>query len=157
MDLLEGGEKSDSNVVLPLAEDEPTRLAEEFVCLIYVGYLQNLLARMRTMVLSIVGVLAGFAFSLAFYPYVPRPTIGISILLLVLVLGSAVALVYAGLERDATLSRITNTEPGKLSLGFWVRYGSFIGVPILGLLVAQFPAITDFVTSWIEPSLNAAK
>jgi hypothetical protein len=157
MDLLEGGEKSESNVVLPLSEDEPTRFAEEFVCLIYVGYLQNLLARMRTMVLSIVGVLAGFAFSLAFYPYVPRPTIAISILLLVLVLGSAVALVYAGLERDSTLSRITNTEPGKLGLGFWVRYGSFIGVPILGLLVAQFPAITDFVTSWVEPSLNAAK
>ncbi len=157
MDLMEGGEKSDSNSVLPLSEDEPTRIAEEFVCLIYVGYLQNLLARMRTMVLSIVGVLAGFAFSLAFYPYVPRPTIAISVLLLVLVLGSAVALVYAGLERDSTLSRITNTEPGKLGLGFWVRYGSFIGVPILGLLVAQFPAITDFVTSWIEPSLNAAK
>lgn len=157
LDLLEEGEKSESSVVLPLPDDEPTRLAEEFVCLIYVGYLQNLLARMRTMVLSIVGVLAGFAFSLAFYPYVPRPTIAISVLLLVLVLGSAVALVYAGLERDATLSRITNTEPGKLGLGFWVRYGSFIGVPILGLLVAQFPAITDFVTSWIEPSLNAAK
>ena len=157
MDLLEGGEKSDSNVVLQLSEDEPTRLAEEFVCLIYVGYLQNLLARMRTMVLSIVGVLAGFAFSLAFYPYVPRPTIAICILLLVLVMGSAVALVYAGLERDSTLSRITDTEPGKLGLGFWVRYGSFIGVPILGLLAAQFPAITDFVTSWIEPSLNAAK
>jgi hypothetical protein len=157
MDLLEGGEKSDSYVVLPLSEDEPTRLAEEFVCLIYVGYLQNLLARMRTMVLSIIGVLAGFAFSLAFYPYVPRPTIAICVLLLVLILGSAVALVYAGLERDATLSRITNTEPGKLGMGFWVRYGSFLGVPILGLLVAQFPAITDFVTSWIEPSLNAAK
>jgi len=157
MDMMEGGEKLDSNVVLPLSEDEPTRLAEEFVCLIYVGYLQNLLARMRTMVLSIVGVLAGFAFSLAFYPYVPRPTIAISVLFLVLVLGSAVALVYAGLERDSTLSRITNTEPGELGLGFWVRYGGFIGVPILGLLVAQFPAITDFVTSWIEPSLNAAK
>jgi hypothetical protein len=157
MDLLESDEKPGSNVVLPLSENEPTRLAEEFVCLIYVGYLQNLLALMRTKVLSIVGVLAGFAFSLAFYPYVPRPTIAISVLLLVLVLGSAVALVYAGLERDSTLSRITNTEPGELGLGFWVRYGSFIGVPILGLLVAQFPAITDFVTSWIEPSLNAAK
>jgi len=157
LDLLEGGERSGSNVVLPLSDDEPTRLAEEFVCLVYVGYLQNLLARMRTMVLSIVGVLAGFAFSLAFYPYVPRPTIAISVLFLVLVLGSVVALVYAGLERDATLSRITNTEPGELGLGFWVRYGSFLGVPILGLLVAQFPAITDFVTSWIAPSLNAVK
>jgi hypothetical protein len=157
MDLLEVGEKSDSSVVPPLSQIEPTRLAEEFVCLIYVGYLQNVLARMRTMVLSIVGVLAGFAFSLAFYPYVPRPTIAICVLLLVLVLGSAVALVYAGLERDATLSRITNTKPDELGLGFWVRYGSFLGVPVLGLLVAQFPAITDFVTSWIEPSLNAAK
>jgi hypothetical protein len=157
MDLMGDGEKSDCNVALPLSEDEPTRHAEEFVCLIYVGYLQNLLARMRNMVLSIIGVLTGFAFSLAFYPYVPRPTIAISVLLLVLVLGSAVALVYAGLERDSTLSRITNTEPGKLGLGFWVRYGSFIGVPIIGLLVAQFPAITDFVTSWIQPSLNAAK
>ncbi|MGA7339265.1 MAG: hypothetical protein WBX18_01620, partial [Terracidiphilus sp.] len=157
LDLMEDGGKANDKVVLPLSEDEPIRNAEEFVCLIYVGYLQNLLARMRTMVLSIVGVLAGFAFSLAFYPYVPRPTITITLLILVAVLGSAVALVYAGLERDSTLSRITNTEPGKLGMGFWVRYGSFIGVPILGMLVSQFPAITDFVTSWIEPSLNAAK
>jgi hypothetical protein len=153
----EDGEKADSNFVLPLSESEPIRHAEEFVCLIYVGYLQNLLARMRTMVLSIIGVLAGFAFSLAFYPYVPRPAITITLLMLVAVLGSAVAMVYAGLERDSTLSHITNTEPGKLGLGFWIRYGSFIIVPILGMLVAQFPAITDFVTSWIEPSLNAAK
>jgi hypothetical protein len=157
MDLLKDGEKADSNFAPPLSRDEPTRHAEEFVCLIYVGYLQNLLGRMRTMVLSIGGVLAGFAFSLAFYPYVPRPTLAIVLLMLVAVLGSAVALVYAGLERDSTLSRITNTEPGKLGAGFWLRYGSFIGVPILGLLVAQFPAITDFVTSWIEPGLNAAK
>jgi hypothetical protein len=157
LDLVEDGEKAGSKAVLPLSDDEPTRRAEEFVCLIYVGYLQNLLARMRTMVLSIIGVLAGFAFSLAFYPYVPRPTIAVTLLMVLAVLGSVVALVYAGLERDTTLSRITNTEPGELGLGFWVRYGSFIGVPILGLLVAQFPGITDFVTSWIEPGLNAAK
>ncbi|MGA9670264.1 MAG: hypothetical protein WBQ94_13715, partial [Terracidiphilus sp.] len=157
MDLVEGGGKPGSDEVLPVSKIEAICHAEEFVCLIYVGYLQNLLARMRTMVLSIAGVLAGFAFSLAFYPYVPRPTLAIALLMLLGVLGSAVALVYAGLERDATLSRITNTEPGKLGVGFWLRYGSFIGVPILGMLVAQFPAITDFVTSWVEPGLNAAK
>jgi hypothetical protein len=143
--------------VLPLSEDEPIRQAEEFVCLIYVAYLQNLLARMRTMVLSIIGVLAAMMFSVAFYPYIPRPTTTICLLMLAVVLASAVAFVYAGLERDSKLSHITNTEPGKLGLGFWVSYGSFIGVPIVGLLVALFPAITDFVTSWIEPGLNAAK
>jgi len=157
LDLLEGGEKAGANELLPLSEDEPTRIAEEFVCLVYVGYLQNLLGRMRTMVLSIVGVLAGLAFSLAFYPYIPRPTIAIALLALVAALGGVVALVYAGLARDSTLSHITNTEPGKLGIDFWVRFASFIGVPVIGMLVAQFPAITDFVTSWIEPSLNAAK
>jgi hypothetical protein len=157
LDLLEGGDKPGPNQLLPLSDSEPIRFAEEFVCLIYVGYLQNLLARMRTMVLSMVGVVAGLAFSLAFYPFVPRPTIALSLLAVVAALGAVVALVYAGLARDTTLSNITNTEPGKVGLDFWVRFASFIGVPVLGMLVAQFPAITDFVTSWIEPSLNAAK
>jgi hypothetical protein len=30
-------------------------------------------------------------------------------------------------------------------------------VPALGLVVAQFPEITDLVSSWIQPSLNAMK
>jgi hypothetical protein len=157
LDLLENGGKTSPNDALPLSEDESTRRAEEFVCLIYVGYLQNLLGRMRTMVLSILGLFAGLAFSLAFYPYTPRPTIAIALLVLLLVLGSVVALVYAGLARDATLSHITNTVPGQLGLGFWVRFASFIGVPVIGLLVAQFPAITEFVTSWVRPSLNAVQ
>lgn len=157
LDLLESGEKVGVNAASPLSDDESIRHAEEFVCLIYVGYLQNLLARMRTMVLAIVGVFAGLAFSLAFYPYTPRPTIAIALLLLLSVLGSVVAVVYAGLSRDTTLSHITNTEPGEIGMDFWLRFASFIGVPVLGLLVAEFPAITDFVTSWITPSLNAAK
>jgi hypothetical protein len=157
LDLLESGEKAGANAASPLSQDESIRRAEEFVCLIYVGYLQNLLARMRTMVLSIVGVFAGLAFSLAFYPYTPRPTIAIALLLLLSVLGSVVAVVYAGLSRDTTLSHITNTEPGEIGMDFWLRFASFIGVPVLGLLVAEFPAITDFVTSWITPSLNASK
>jgi hypothetical protein len=157
LDLSEGGDKRGPNELLPLSENEPTRIAEEFVCLVYVGYLQNLLARMRTMVLSMVGVVAGLTFSLAFYPYIPRPTIAIALLAVVVTLGAVVAMVYAGLARDSTLSHITNTEPGKVGLDFWVRFASFIGVPVIGMLVAQFPAITDFVTSWIQPSLNAAK
>jgi hypothetical protein len=38
-----------------------------------------------------------------------------------------------------------------------VRLASFIGVPMVGLLVAQFPEIADFIASWVQPSLTAAK
>jgi hypothetical protein len=115
------------------------------------------MGRMRTMVLSILGLFAALAFSLAFYPYTPRPAIVLSLLFLLLVVGSVVAVVYAGLSRDATISHITNTETGELGTDFWIRLGSFIGVPLIGLLAAQFPGITDFLVSWIEPGLNAVK
>jgi len=157
LDLVEDGREANAKEVLPLPKDTVIRRAEEFICLIYVGYLQNLLARMRTMVLAVLGLYAALAFSLAFYPYTPRPAIAFSLLLLLLGIGSAVALVYAGLDRDTTLSHITNTEPGTLGLDFWVRLASFIGVPMVGLLVAQFPEIADFIASWVQPSLTAAK
>jgi hypothetical protein len=142
---------------LPLSDNRAIRLAEEFVCLIYVGYLQNMLARMRTMVLSMAGVFVTIALSVAFYPYTPRPLLSLSLLLTLLVLGSAVAFVYAGLDRDTTMSHITNTEPGRLGVNFWMRILSFGGIPALGLLVAQFPEIADFVGSWIQPGVNAVK
>jgi hypothetical protein len=142
---------------LPLSEDAVVQHAEEFVCMIYVGYLQNMLARMRTMVLSIAGIFAAIALSVAFYPYTPRPTIALALMLLLLGIGVVVSHVCAGLDRDSTLSHITNTEPGSLGAQFWLRILGFFGVPALGLLVAQFPEITDLVSSWVQPSLNAMK
>ena len=103
------------------------------------------------------GVFVAVALALAFYPYTPRPLLALLLLMLLLVLGVAVAVVYAGLDRDSTLSHITNTTPGTLGSAFWVRIVSFVGVPALGLIVAQFPGIADFVVSWIQPGMNAMK
>src|SRR5271165_1038787 len=99
LDLAENGEKPGVEGVLRLSDDEVTCHAEEFVCLTYVGYLQNLLGRMRTMALSILGLFAAIAFSLAFYPYTPRPAIVLSLLALLSIVGSVVGLVFAGLSR----------------------------------------------------------
>jgi hypothetical protein len=151
------GEAGTSHEKIKLSDNMPVRAGEEFVCLIYVGYLQNLLGRMRTMVLSTAGLFAAIALAMGFYPFTPRPTISLSLLFLLLAIGTVVGLVFAGLDRDSTLSHITNTEPGSLGAHFWVRMVSFIGVPAMGLIVAQFPEITDFVFSWIEPTMSAMK
>ena len=152
-----GGEGAPSHEKIRLCENLPVRAGEEFVCLIYVGYLQNLLGRMRTMVLSLAGVFAAIAVAVGFYPFTPRPTISLSLLCLLLVIGAIVGVVFAGLDRDSTLSHITNTEPGSLGAHFWIRMLSFIGVPAMGLIVSQFPEITDFVFSWITPTMSAVK
>jgi hypothetical protein len=142
---------------IKLSDKPPVQAGEEFVCLMYVGYLQNLLGRMRAMVLSMVGIFAAIALSVGFYPFSPRPTISMALLFLLLLIGIVAGAVFAGLDRDSTLSHITNTEPGALGSHFWLRMVSFIGVPALGLIVAQFPEITDFVFSWITPTMSSMK
>jgi hypothetical protein len=156
-DVQEMAAEGQTHEQIKLSADMLVRLGEEFLCLIYVGYLQNLLGRMRTMVLSMAGMFAAIALSMGFYPFTPRPTISLSLLFLLLFIGTVVGMVFAGLDRDNTLSHITNTEPGALGAHFWLRMVSFIGVPALGLIVAQFPEITDFVFSWIAPTMSAMK
>ncbi|HEY1985135.1 MAG TPA: hypothetical protein VGG85_06985 [Terracidiphilus sp.] len=155
--LREGPLEAKADEHMPLSNIVAVKMAEEFLCVVFVGYLQNLLGRMRTMVLSITGIFAAIAMAVGFYPFTPRPIISLSLVFLLLFIGSVVGMVYAGLDRDSTLSHITNTQPGSLGTQFWVRMISFIGVPAMGLIVGQFPEITDFVFSWITPTMNAAK
>jgi hypothetical protein len=150
-------EDSPAQEGIKLSEKRPVQAGEEFVCLMYVGYLQNLLGRMRTMVLSMVGIFAAIALSVGFYPFTPRPTISIALLFLLLTIGAVAGAVFAGLDRDSTMSHITNTEPGALGSHFWLRMLSFVGVPALGLIVSQFPEIRDFVFSWITPTMSGMK
>ena len=55
------------------------------------------------------------------------------------------------------LSRITNTKPGELGLDFWVRLGTFVFIPLLSLLSAQFPELNNFFFSWLQPALQSIK
>jgi hypothetical protein len=158
LDAVEPGKGDDTpREKIKLSANFPVRAGEEFICLMYVGFLQNMLGRMRTMVMSMAGLFAAIALAVGFYPFTPRPTISFSLLFLLLLIGIVVGIVFAGLDRDSTLSHITNTEPGTLGSHFWVRMLSFIGVPALGLIVAQFPEITDFVFGWIQPTMSAMK
>jgi hypothetical protein len=65
--------------------------------------------------------------------------------------------VYAGMNRDAALSHITNTPPGELGGQFWLQLITFGIGPLVGLLTTLFPSITEFATSWLQPSVQALK
>jgi hypothetical protein len=138
----------DSNV--KLSESLTIRTAEEFVCFHYVAFIQNILARLRTMVLSMSYLFVSVCLAISFYPFVPRTQIGLWLLVDLLLIAAAVIYVYVGMERDTILSYITNTRPG-LSAEFYLKTAGFLAGPILGLLTAQFPAISESVLSWFQP------
>ncbi len=155
-----GGDESDGKKAepghLPLSKDATVVAGEEFICLLYVSYIQNIVARMRTMVFSMSAVYVATMLSLAFYPFAPRPSIAIWMMATLIVLGLVVGVVYAGMERNKILSYITNTKT-ELGLEFWLKYGMFLVPPVLALITAQFPEIADSVSSWVQPALDAVK
>jgi hypothetical protein len=65
--------------------------------------------------------------------------------------------VFAQMHKDATLSRITDTKPGELGFDFWLRLVAFVSVPLFGLLATAFPAIGEFLFSWLQPATQAFK
>ena len=142
---------------LPLSEIPAVRAAEEFVCLQYIAFIQNVLARMRTMVLSMGLLFVSVCLAISLYPFVPRTQIGLWMGADLVLIAASVVYVYAGMERDTTLSYITNTTPGRLGTQFYIKTGTFLAGPILGLLTTQFPAISEFVLGFLQPGLDAIR
>ena len=62
--------------------------------------------------------------------------------------------VFIGMEKNATMSRISKTEPGELSRDFWVKVIGFGGIPLLGAVAHLFPAVSTFLYRWIAPGVQ---
>jgi hypothetical protein len=140
----------DNGFDMKLSEDAVIRTAEEFVCFHYLAFIQTILVRMRTMVLSMICLFVSVCLAISFYPFVPRTQIGLWMCADLLLIAVAVIYVYAGMERDKVLSYITNTDP-RLSREFYLKTAGFLAGPILGLITAQFPAISESILSWLQP------
>ncbi len=141
----------------PQAKDQHIRNAEEFVCLNYLGFVQNILGRLRTMAMTSVVLFLASTVAVSTYPFDPRQALSGVLIVLFLISGVVIVKVYADMHRDATLSHVTNTKPGELGSEFWFKIIGFGFAPLIGLLSRIFPSITDFLFSWLQPSISSLK
>jgi hypothetical protein len=151
-------QENDREELTPISQLDPhIRHSEQFVSYIYLGFIQNVLGRMRTLVMSILLLFIASTIAMASYPFDPRPTISAAMVLLLAVLSAAITFVYAQVHRDPVLSLLTNTTAGELGGDFWLKLLGFGAGPVLGLLATLFPQLTDFLFSWVQPSLTSIK
>ena len=136
---------------------EYQRLAEEFFALPYLGFVQNILGRTRTIAMGMLWLFVAATISVASYPFDPRPFLGGIFLFVFGLVGAIIFFVYAGMHRDTTLSYVTNTNPGELGTDFWIKLIALGAGPLLALLTALFPDAAGFVTSWLMPGVQAIK
>jgi hypothetical protein len=148
------GEQSLSDSKAELADvSEYVRNAEQLVCITYLGFVQNVLGRLRSMALSTMFLFVAITLSVSTYPFDPRPALNQALTFLFIVVGSVIVFVWAAMHRDSTLSRVTNTTPGELGMDFWVKIVGFGAGPFLGLVSYLFPGLAEFFFSWLQPGL----
>jgi len=131
--------------------------AEEFFVLLYVGFLQNTLGRIRTIALGSLSLFVAMTIAVSSYPFDPLPKLAAVFLAVFVIIGTTMILIYASMHRDAALSYITGSEPGELGGQFWRQLITFGIGPLLGLLTTLFPSIADFVFSWVQPGSQVIK
>ncbi len=116
-----------------------------------------MLGRIRTMVIGTLGLFVAATLSASTYPFDPRPVLSGVLFVLLIAVGAVVVLVYAGMHRDATLSHVTNTNPGELGSEFWFKLIGYGIAPLLGLITTMFPELPGFLFSWLQPGLTSLK
>lgn len=141
-----------------LGPSESQKWAEEkFVCQVFTNFLLIVFIRIRMLMLAIAGVYILTVMAISFYPFEPKVALQIAFIVMLAVVIAVAATILGQMHRDPTLSHITNTTPGHLGGDFWVRLISFVSLPLFSLIASQFPEVSNALTSWLEPALQAFK
>ena len=128
--------------------------SEEFVALLYVGYISMVLIQIRHRIVRAAVMYILLMWALTCYPWMYRHTILIELCALLIVLSGVTLYVYSQMHRDEILSRTTETETGKLDSGFFEKVVPVIGLPLLTLIASQFPEFSNLIFSWLQPGLS---
>ncbi|HNK44774.1 MAG TPA: hypothetical protein PKL17_08335, partial [Pseudomonadota bacterium] len=135
------------------------RLAEDFLAIQVVTYINRLFPHLRNGLLNVTIGFVLLLLALIVYPFQPqRYLVLLSTVLLVMTVPTTMY-VLAQMNRDEVLSRIAKSQPGKLT---WDR--AFISqiviygvLPLLSLIATQFPEVRGAAFSWLETALKTLK
>ncbi len=136
---------------------DPRIAAEEFLALRFVTFISYALRIMRGFLQFITYAFIMLVVALDIYPFEGRRYIEAALVFIFVAAGASVVLVFAEMDRDPLLSRLSETKPNKLGLNFVIRLVSFGALPLLTLLASQVPDIGNFLQTWLQPALQAAK
>ncbi len=135
--------------------DHRVMLAAEFVALRFVAVIRYISLQMRNMLAMMSFGFVLLVLALESYPFQPRERISWWILGTFIGLGASILYIFRGLSNDLILKRLTAARPGKLDIAIIWPALKFGVLPILTVLASQFPALSNFLFSWIEPALDS--
>lgn len=134
------------------------RRAEDLVALECVAYVSECAAHLRNLatLLGLVPVL--LLLTVMVYPFQPRRFLILALGSLLLAVVAGVIYVYVQIDRNEILSRVSGMTPNRVDIDrtFLTNILTFL-VPLIGLIVAQFPSFSDTLNQWVGPLFRSLK
>jgi hypothetical protein len=130
-------------------------IEEEFIALRHVFFMRYVFRHLRNLLLFVV---VGFIFSvlsLESYPFQGQRWINFIFIVSLVVTGTGVGIIFAQMDRDAILSRLTDTKQNQLSKVFVFRMLQYGTLPLLTVISTQFPWFHRAVSSIVQPAIEA--
>lgn len=134
--------------------DNIIRFGSEFVALGFISYIVYVDGQIQRLARCVyIGLLI---LALTLHSFAPQSPIIVDrfLMLLFVVMGYFLIRVFVGMEKNATMSRISKTEPGELSRDFWFKVIGFGGIPLIGIVAHLFPTVSTFLYRWIVPGMQ---
>lgn len=133
------------------------REAEEYAAVRVVEYAEWVLRHLRRLAGFLLVALLITTAMLSSYPFQPQSRAKLGLVAVLVAAVAALLLVMSQMNRNEVLSRITKTDPGRItwSTGFVVNLLLFVLVPLLALVSSEFPEARSLLFGWVEPVLRA--
>jgi len=114
-------------------------LYERFLCLLYLGFIRVIIARLRTLAISIVLMFSLIGLALAIYPFQPSQPLFVAGACALIAIAAVMFVVFSQMDRDPILARILESNPNKLEWSFYGKFIDALALPMLTLLSTLLP------------------
>jgi hypothetical protein len=137
--------------------EQPSRGSGEFVALQFARFIvyavEQLEREAKCVWMSFLILLVFFnSYNLQGPQFVARTLAVVFVIILV-----DVVRVFMPVERDSMVSWISRSVPGKLNSEFWTRLVLLGGLPLVGIVGHLFPELSEFLSRWVTPSIDAVR
>ena len=107
--------------------------AERLLCLIYISFIQTIVVRLQTLLISVASLFSLVTLGFAIYPFAPLSPLLMSGLVLIAIIAWAFYKVISEMDADRTLSRIVNGDARKQEKGLYFKFAGSLALPLLTL------------------------
>ena len=135
--------------------EDPYNLAQAFVALQFSMFIVYAVRQIQNLLWSVSLGFLMLVIALSCYSFQSPQAISRFLLVAFVVIGCFTWKWMTQMERNPILSRLAGSTAGELNKDFYFKLVSYGALPVLGVLASQFPSISTFLFSWVQPTLEA--